>query len=124
MANYRNPDHVETITEKRYTWYGWTISHADLRRLIGLIMLAFVALNGMIALRFLLKLLAANPASPFAQFVYFFTAPFLWPFQGLLYTPTFGGVQVEFPSLIAIVVYTLIAWIITRFIWLLFSRPR
>jgi hypothetical protein len=27
-------------------------------------MLAFVILNGMIALRFLLKLLAANPASP------------------------------------------------------------
>jgi hypothetical protein len=54
--------------------------------------------------------------------IYFFTAPFLWPFQGLLYTPTFGGVPVEFPALIAIIVYTLIAWIITRFIWLLFSR--
>ena len=85
-------------------------------------MLAFVILNGMIALRFLLKLLAANPASPFAQFIYFFTAPFLWPFQGLLYTPTFGGVLVELPALIAIIVIGLIAWIITRFIWLLFSR--
>jgi hypothetical protein len=42
------------------------------------------------------------------------TAPFLWPFQGLLYTPTYGGIQVEFPALIA--------WIITRFLWLLFSR--
>jgi hypothetical protein len=88
--------------------------HTDLRRLIGLITLAFVILNGMIARCFLLKLLAANPASPFAQLIYFFTAPFLWPFQGLLYTPTFGGVQVEFPALIA--------WIITRFIWILFSR--
>ncbi len=122
MNRYRDPNRVQTVTERSYTVYGWTISHTDLRRLIGLIMLAFVILDGMIALRFLLKLLAANPASPFAQLIYFFTAPFLWPFQGLLYTPTFGNVQVEFPALIAIIVYALIAWIISRFIWLLFSR--
>lgn len=122
MTHYRDPNRVQTVTERTYTWYGWTISHTDLRRLIGLIMLAFVVLNGMIGLRFLLRLLAANPASPFAQLVYLFTDPFLWPFQGLLYTPAFGGSQVEFPALIAIIVYTLIAWLITRFIWLLFSR--
>jgi len=122
MTRYDDPNRVRTVTERTYTWYGWTISHTDLRRIIGLITLAFVILNGMIALRFLLKLLAANPASPFAQLIYFFTAPFLWPFQGLLYTPTFGGVQIEFPALIAIVVYALIAWIIARVIWLLFSR--
>ncbi len=91
MTCYRDPNRVQTVTERTYTRYGWTITHTDLRRLTGLIMLAFVILNGMIALRFLLKLLAANPASPFAQLIYFFTAPFLWPFQGLLYTPTFGG---------------------------------
>ena len=124
MAYYPDPNRVQTVTERTYTWYGWTIRHSDMRRLIGLITLMFVVLNGMIALRFLLKLLAANPASPFAQFVYFFTAPFLWPFQGLIYTPTFGGSQVEFPALVAIIVYTLIAWIITRLIWLLFSRSK
>ena len=122
MTRYRDPNRLSTVTERTYTVYGWTISHGNLRRLTGLITLGFVVLNGMIALRFLLKLLAANPASPFAQFVYFFTAPFLWPFQGLLYTPTFGGSQMEFPALIAIIVYTLIAWIINRLIWLLFSR--
>ena len=80
MTRYRDPNRVQTVTERTYTWYGWTITQTDLRRLMGLIMLAFVILNGMIALRFLLKLLAANPASPFAQFIYFFTGPFLWPF--------------------------------------------
>ncbi len=122
MTNYRDPNRVQTVTERTYTWYGLTITQTDLRRLLGLITLMFVVLDGMIALRFLLKLLAANPASPFAQLVYLFTAPFLWPFQNLLYTPTFGGVQIEFPALIAIIVYALIAWIITRFIWILFSR--
>jgi uncharacterized protein YggT (Ycf19 family) len=66
--------------------------------------------------------MAANPANPFAQLVYFITAPFLWMFQGITYTPTFGGIEIEFFSLIAIAVYSLIAWILTQLIWLLFSR--
>ena len=122
MTHYHETEPVRTVTERTYTWYGWTISHGTLSRIIGLIQLGFVILCGMIGLRFILKLMAANPASPFAQFVYFFTAPFLWPFQGITYTPTFAGIEIEFFSLIAIAVYILIAWIITRLIWLLFAR--
>jgi len=99
-----------------------TISHGSLRRITGLIQLAFVILNGLIGLRFLLKLMAANPNNPFAELVYFLTAPFLWMFQGITYTPSFAGVQIEFFSLIAIAVYSLIAWILIQLIWLLFSR--
>lgn len=125
MTQVPETDRVRTVTtEKTYTWYGWTISHGALRRLIGLIQLAFVILNGLIALRFLLKLMAANPANPFAQLIYFLTTPFLWPFQGITFTPTLGGIEIEFFSLIAIAVYSLIAWIITQLIWLLFSRMR
>lgn len=120
MTHYHDTDRV--VTEKTYTWYGYTISHSTLRRIIGLIQLAFVILNGMIGLRFLLKLMAANPANPFAQLVYFFTEPFLWPFRGITFTPAFGGVEIEFFALIAILVYFLLAWVITRLIWLLFSR--
>ena len=122
MTQYPETDRVRTVTERTYTWYGMTISHATLRRITGLIQLAFVILNALIGLRFLLKLMAANPANPFAQLVYFITDPFLWIFQGITFTPTLGGMQIEFFSLIAIVVYTLIAWILTQLIWLLFSR--
>lgn len=122
MTQYPETDRVRTVTERSYTWYGMTINQSTLRRLIGLIQLAFVILNGLIGLRFLLKLMAANPANPFAQLVYLLTAPFLWMFQGITYTPQFGGVEIEFFSLIAIAVYTLIAWILTQLIWLLFSR--
>lgn len=124
MTRLPETERVRTVTERSYTWYGWTISHGTLRRLTGLIQLAFVILNGLIALRFLLKLMAANPLNPFAQMIYFLTTPFLWMFQGLTYTPTFGGVEIEFFSLIAIAVYSLIAWIIIQLIWLLFSRLR
>ena len=122
MARYPETEPVRTVTERTYTWYGMTISHSTLRRITGLIQLAFVILNALIGLRFLLKLMAANPANAFAQLVYLLTDPFLWIFQGITYTPTIGGIQIEFFSLIAIVVYTLIAWIITQLIWLLFSR--
>jgi uncharacterized protein YggT (Ycf19 family) len=122
MTRLPENDRVRTVTERTYTWYGMTISTATLRRITGLIQLAFVILNGLIALRFVLKLMAANPNNPFAQLVYFLTAPFLWMFQGITYTPTFGGIQIEFFSLIAIAVYSLIGWIIVQLIWLLFSR--
>src|SRR5215212_5464651 len=122
MTQLPETNRVQTVTERTYTWYGWTINEATLRRITGLIQLAFVVLNGLIGIRFLLKLLAANPANPFAQLVYFITTPFLWIFQGITYTPSFQGIQVEFFSLIAIIVYSLICWIIVRLIWLLFSR--
>jgi uncharacterized protein YggT (Ycf19 family) len=122
MTRLPETDRVRTVTERTYTWYGLTISYATLRRITGLIQLAFVILNGLIGLRFLLKLMAANPNNPFAQLVYFITTPFLWLFQGITYTPTLGGIQIEFFSLIAIVVYSLIGWILVQLIWLLFSR--
>ena len=124
MTQLPETDRVRTVTERTYTWYGWTISQSALRRITGLIQLAFVILNGLIGIRFLLKLMAANPANPFAQFIYFITTPFLWLFQGITFTPAFQGIQIEFFSLIAIVVYSLVCWIIVQLIWLLFSRLR
>ena len=124
MTQLPETNRVRTVTERTYTWYGWTISHATLRRITGLIQLAFVLLNGLIGIRFLLKLMAANPANPFAQLIYFITAPSLWLFQGITYTPSFQGIEIEFFSLIAIVVYSLACWIIVQLRWLLFSRLR
>lgn len=97
-------------------------SQEDLRRLTGLIHLGFGILNGLIGLRFLLKLMAANPANPFAAFIYGITYPFLYVFQGLTRTPAFEGIEIEFFSLIAIGVYFLLGWVITRVIWLTFAR--
>jgi hypothetical protein len=94
----------------------------DLRRLTALIQLAFGILNGLIGLRFLLKLMAANPANPFASLIYTITYPFLYIFQGLTVTPAFQGIEIEFFDLIAIAVYFLMGWVITRLIWLTFAR--
>jgi hypothetical protein len=71
-----------------------------------------------------LKLIAANPASPIAVFIYGFTSLFLAPFAGLTGTPAAGGMVLEIPTVIAMVVYGLIGWAIERIIWVIFYRPR
>lgn len=81
-------------------------------------------LEALLALRFVLKLIGANEASPIATFIYGFTNLFLLPFSGLTVTPSSGGFVLEVPTLIAMLVYGLIAWAIERIIWVIFYRPR
>jgi len=89
-----------------------------------LIWLFLGILEAFLTLRFVLKLIAANPASPIAAFIYGFTDLFLWPFAGLTATPSAGGMVLELSTMVAMVVYGLIAWGLERIIWLIFYRPR
>jgi len=81
-------------------------------------------LEALLALRFGLKLIGANPASPFAVFIYGFTGLFLFPFAGLTGTPAADGMVLEFTTLIAMLVYALVGWAIERIIRVIFYRPR
>ena len=89
-----------------------------------LIWLGLIFLEALIALRIGLKLIAANPANPFAAFTFGLSDIFLFPFQGLVGTPASGGSVLELSSLIAMVVYAFLAWAFERVIWLIFYRPR
>jgi YggT family protein len=89
-----------------------------------LVWLLFGILETLILLRILLKLLAANPNNQVAAFIYSITDVFLAPFAGLTGTPAAGGMVLELSSLLAVVVYALIAWVIERIVWLIFYRPR
>jgi uncharacterized protein YggT (Ycf19 family) len=95
----------------------------EVSRVAQLIWLLFGVLEALIGLRVVLKLVAANPANPFANLVYSLTAPFLWPFQGLTVTPSAQGIVLEISSIIAIFVYALIGWILVRLFWLIFYQP-
>jgi hypothetical protein len=81
-------------------------------------------LEALLALRFVLKLIAANPDNSFAVFIYGFTKLFLLPFAGLTGTPAAGGMVLELTTLIAMIVYALIGWGIERILWVIFYRPR
>ena len=102
----------------------FTIDAITMRRITGLIGLGFGILDGLIGLRFMLKLMAANPSNAFATFIYVITTPFLWIFSGLTSNPSFEGIVIEFHDLIAMAVYFMLAWVIIRVIWLLFARMK
>ena len=89
-----------------------------------LVWLVFGILEALIALRIGLKLIGANPASPIAVFIYGFTSLFLFPFEGLMGAPAAGNMVLEISSVIAMVVYALIAWALERIVWVIFYRPR
>jgi hypothetical protein len=95
-----------------------------LSRLTGFIWLLTGILEFAIALRILLKLIAANAATPFVNLVYSFTDLFLWPFAGLTATPQANGMVLELSSVVAMIVYAAIAWAIVRLIWLTATPSR
>jgi hypothetical protein len=88
------------------------------------IYLLLVVLEGLLVIRFALRLFAANPAAGFAQFIYGLTAPFVVPFLGLFPTPAARGSVLELYTLVALIVYPLVFWVVVRLIWLLFGDTR
>jgi len=124
MSQLSDTGRIRTTTGKTSALRVFVLDERTLRRITGLIQLGFGVLNGLVGLRFMLKLMAANPANPFASLVYFITTPFLWMFQNITSTPSFNGIVIEFFSLIAIVVYSLIGWIIIQLMWILFARMK
>lgn len=89
-----------------------------------LIWLLLGLLETALALRVLFKLIAVNAANPFAALLYNVTDFFVAPFASLVGAPTFNGMVLEISTIIAMIVYLLIAWAIERIVYVLFYRPR
>jgi hypothetical protein len=92
-------------------------------RITQVLWLLFGFLEALIGIRILLKLIGANPAAFFSQIIFGITEVFLWPFSGLVGNPAVGAFQLEVTAIIGMVVYALIAWGLTRLLWVLFYRP-
>ena len=81
-----------------------------------------IALESLLGIRVLLKLAAANPSVPFANFIYNLTWVFLWPFQGLTATPSANGVVFEVSTIIAMAAYVLFGWLVAQLVWVIFRE--
>jgi uncharacterized membrane protein len=77
----------------------------------------------LLGMRFVLHLIAANPNSGFAAFIYGITGVFVAPFNGLIGTPASGGSTLEVTTLIAMAVYALFFWVVVRVIQIAADRP-
>jgi hypothetical protein len=96
-------------------------------KLIDYLRWVLLVLEIIFAIRFLLKLLGADPANPFASFLYGLSGFFLAPFQGLVHDPTFGGATLhvfEWTTLIGMLIYGLVFWIVWLLLRTSVSRPR
>jgi uncharacterized protein YggT (Ycf19 family) len=109
------PVYEERVTERRAVHdRGHTLS-----RIARAIYFIFGVIESLIAIRVVLRLLAANRNNPFAELIYGLTGPFVAPFQGLFGSePNFGQSVFEFSSLAAIVVYALLAFALVRLLYL------
>jgi uncharacterized protein YggT (Ycf19 family) len=78
----------------------------------------------LIAIRFVLLLLGANPQAGFTDFVYTLTNPLVAPFEGIFGAPSLETGVFDPASLVAIVVYSLVAWVVAKLIDIVFGERR
>jgi hypothetical protein len=91
-----NPDHVRRMNKIIQIVY----------YIEGIIM-------AILGLRFILRLFGASTASTFVAFIYMLSYPFVAPFFGMFRTTWgYGAARLEFETLISIVVYAILVWII------------
>lgn len=76
-----------------------------------------------LAFRFVLQLIQANPESPFVNFVYVISAPLIQPFGGIVANQQINTATLEYTTLIAMFVYWVVAWIVTHVITAATDRP-
>ncbi len=94
-------------------------------RLNAVLLWLFGLIEALIAVRFILKAVAADAAASFTSFIYFITGPLVAPFIGVLPSPQLGSSIFEFPALLAILIYFLVSLLLTRLIRILFiDQPR
>ncbi len=95
-----------------------TRARADsLARYARIIYFVFGVIESLIAIRAVLRLLGARETG-FASFIYGITGPFVAPFQGLFNEPDFGSSVIELSSLLAIIVYALLAYALVRLLYI------
>jgi len=112
-------DHERVVTYDPYAGRRQTVA-----RLVQACWLVFGIIEGLLAIRFVLLFLGANRANDFAQLILGASSPFVAPFVGLFGTPAAGGSVFELNTLVAMLVYLLLAWVIVRIIWLLAGETR
>ncbi len=78
------------------------------------------ALEVLLLFRLVLKILGAGTSSAFVRMIYFLSSIFIMPFEGIFQRGVTGGIETtavfEPATVVAIVVYSLLAWGIVKLI--------
>ncbi|MCL4256866.1 MAG: YggT family protein, partial [Anaerolineae bacterium] len=107
---------------QRVVEYNPSVVEVFVSRLTQLAWLVVSVIDLLIITRFVLKLLDANAANSFVNFIYDVSYPFVSLFNGIVESPTFdNGAILDVPSIIALVVWTLVAGVLIELFWILFA---
>ena len=94
-------------------------------RIVHIIYFMFGLLEALLALRVVLHLLGANAENGFANFIFALSMPFLASYTNLLQNPMLGTTStLEVTTIIAMIVFAILAWLVGRLAWLMLSRQR
>lgn len=72
------------------------------------------AIEFLLGFRFVLKVVGANPGSPFVQFIYGLSGPFANFFRNTIPTSASGGFVAEWSTLIAMAFYLMLTWFVFK----------
>ena len=87
------------------------------RLILFLIDFVFGIIQLILALRIILELFSANPATPFVAWLYDISRTLLYPFQNIFPSPILrGGFILDISAIVAILAYALLAYFITELI--------
>jgi YGGT family len=103
----------EGVRERRFT----------VGKIVDYVWYVLAVLEVFLAARFFFELTAAGPAAGFVKFIYAVTQPFVWPFNGIFGSPQSGNNVFDANILIAMAVYAVIAWGITRLLVMTIEPP-
>jgi hypothetical protein len=92
MDSYNSPTTQPLYRATQVIWY-----------ILGL-------LEALLAFRFVLRLLNANPSAGFTSFIYSVSYPFASPFLNVFHVTRVEGSILEWTTLLAMLVYWLVAW--------------
>lgn len=91
-------------------------------RIGQIIYLVLGILETFLVIRFVLKLLAANPEAAFTSFIYALTEPFVVPYEGVFPTPQTQGAALDLAAVLAMIVYALLVWGIVSVLYTVGNR--
>jgi len=125
MTEYDLQHNVELNVHEKERSIAAANQNSAIARVVNLAYFLFGALELLLAVRVILHLVGANADNSFANFIYGLSAPFVALFVSLLKNPVLTTTAVlEVTTIIAMIVYAMLAWLIGRLIWLALSRPR
>lgn len=99
--------------------------NSSVARIINIAYYLFGALEILLLLRVVLHLVGVNAENGFAKFIYALSSPFVALFGSLLQNPTLSSTStLEITTIIAMIAWAIVAWLVGRLMWLVLSRPR